>query len=164
LPCRNTFRLAPRGNCISQGIAYLKAILIKVLRNLSFVEVAGSGGDERVYRTGDVASYGMDGLLRYWGRNDDQIKIRGFCVERDEVGRAIERIPGVREAYVAKMQDTKHEFLAAYLVPEPDASLAIETVREALRSELPHYMIADELRVLQKGLPLNRNGKVASAA
>jgi acyl-coenzyme A synthetase/AMP-(fatty) acid ligase len=85
-------------------------------------------------------------------------------VERDEVGRAIERIPGVREAYVAKMQDTKHEFLAAYLVPEPDASLAIETVREALRSELPHYMIADELRVLQKGLPLNRNGKVASAA
>ncbi|MEM6457103.1 MAG: amino acid adenylation domain-containing protein [Acidobacteriota bacterium] len=61
-----------------------------------------SGG--RLYRTGDRVAWSADGLLRYQGRFDHQVKVRGVRIELGEVERALASAPGVREALVLTRQ------------------------------------------------------------
>lgn len=51
------------------------------------------------YRTGDRVCWDDDGKLRFLGRQDDQLKIRGNRVEPNEVIRVLESHPGVSAAH-----------------------------------------------------------------
>lgn len=53
---------------------------------------------ERLYRTGDLAYWDADGALHFAGRNDNQIKLRGYRVELDEIAAAIMEHHWVRHA------------------------------------------------------------------
>lgn len=64
------------------------------------VELPGHGR-VRMYRTGDRARIGPDGLIAFLGRSDDQVKLRGFRVELGEIESALARTPPVAEAVVA---------------------------------------------------------------
>jgi amino acid adenylation domain-containing protein len=55
---------------------------------------------ERMYRTGDLGSLGTDGLLRYHGRADQQLKLKGMRVEPVEIEAAILSLPGVHGVIV----------------------------------------------------------------
>lgn len=81
---------------------------------------------ERVFRTGDLCSRHADGTLRFVGRNDNQVKLRGYRVELDEVARAIEAHHWVRHAVavVATGPRTKRAVLSACVeLKERDAVL-----------------------------------------
>lgn len=58
------------------------------------------GATEKLYKTGDLGRYGKDGIIEFWGRADQQIKIRGFRVEPDEIVKVISEFPGIKEAVV----------------------------------------------------------------
>ena len=58
-----------------------------------------SGGP--VYRTGDRVSMGADGLLRYHGRVDEQLKVGGMRIEPAEIEHALMSHPAVLLAGVA---------------------------------------------------------------
>jgi len=115
---------------------------------------AGPGG--RLYRTGDRARWRADGTLHFLGRQDGQVKVRGFRVELGEVEAALRRYPGVADCVVVPREDAPGERrLAAYVVGPADA----EALRAHLRRSLPEFMVPSAFVVLD-ALPLTPNGKL----
>ncbi|MEV4820395.1 amino acid adenylation domain-containing protein, partial [Micromonospora sp. NPDC049274] len=113
---------------------------------------------ERMYRTGDLVRMRPDGQLDCLGRADTQVKIRGYRVELEEIEVALTRLPQVREAVALLRGDGPgEERLVAYVTVGGPA--AADDPRDALRAELPEYMVPDIVVTLD-ALPLAANGKV----
>ncbi|WP_406060788.1 amino acid adenylation domain-containing protein [Streptomyces sp. NBC_01077] len=65
---------------------------------------------ERLYRTGDLAHWNEDGTVQFAGRADNQIKLRGFRVELDEIALAIEDHDWVKNAAVIVKDEPRTGF------------------------------------------------------
>ncbi|MFH8628163.1 amino acid adenylation domain-containing protein [Streptomyces vietnamensis] len=65
---------------------------------------------ERLYRTGDLAHLNEDGTVQFAGRADNQIKLRGFRVELDEIALAIEDHDWVKNAAVIVKDEPRTGF------------------------------------------------------
>ncbi|MFJ8624795.1 amino acid adenylation domain-containing protein [Kitasatospora sp. NPDC093550] len=76
---------------------------------------------ERLYRTGDLAQWNPDGTLQFAGRVDNQVKLRGYRVELDEIARAIEEHTWVRRSAAVVTGDdrTGHQNLVACVELNP---------------------------------------------
>lgn len=112
----------------------------------------------RLYRTGDVARLQADGRVELFGRNDAQVKVRGFRIELDEVKLALESLAEVKEAVVVVREQNGDNILVAYARTR-DASIQNRDILEKMRSVLPLYMIPQTL-VLLENFPLLPNGKI----
>jgi amino acid adenylation domain-containing protein len=114
----------------------------------------------RLYKTGDKARYLPDGNIEFLGRLDNQVKIRGFRIELGEIEAAIAQHPGVREIAVMAREDVPgQKYLAAYIVPNHQKTLASSDLRGFLKDKLPDFMIPGAFVYLDV-LPLTPNGKV----
>ena len=117
-----------------------------------FVVVQG----ERLYRTGDLARWRTDAAIEFFGRADQQVKIRGNRVELGELEAALCRLPGVRAAAALASTDTHGDrSLVAYVVGEAEPS----ALKQALQLSLPPYLIPSVI-VSVAALPLNASGKI----
>src|SRR5207253_215004 len=87
----------------------------------------------RTYRSGDLGSAVPDGELRYLGRADDQLKVRGYRIEPGEIEAALREHPTVRECAVVERELQ----LVAYVVGEG----APDELGEFLRARLPEHMV-----------------------
>lgn len=98
--------------------------------------------DGRMYRTGDWAERLADGRLRFIGRRDEQVKIRGHRVELGEVADSLLRHPDISQAVVLAYSGKNEQlFLCGYYVSCRE--LALGELKEAVRSFLPGYMVPD---------------------
>jgi len=123
-----------------------------------------SSFDTRLYKTGDLGRYLPDGQIVFLGRRDDQIKIRGFRVEPDEITAVLDRHPAIQSSVVVGSADGKGEkLLIAYIVGAPGQELTASLLRSHLAKSLPEYMIPS-LFVHLTSIPLTMNGKVDRAA
>lgn len=114
----------------------------------------------RLYRTGDLTRYLHDGNIEFVGRADQQVKVRGFRVELDEIETILDEHPAVgKSAVIARDDDWGVKRLIAYVVPLVDAEPTTSELREYLRGRLPDYMVPASFVTLEK-LPLTRNGKI----
>jgi thioesterase domain-containing protein/acyl carrier protein len=119
-------------------------------------------GEGRLYRTGDLVRRRPDGQVEFFGREDNQVKVRGFRVEPGEVEAALVGHPGVREvAVVAPTDRTGNRRLVAYVVA--DAGTGEAELRAYAAARLPSYMVPSAFADLES-LPVTPNGKVDRAA
>ncbi|WP_424188063.1 amino acid adenylation domain-containing protein [Actinokineospora sp. G85] len=113
----------------------------------------------RMYRTGDRVRLTEDGELRYLGRFDHQVKLRGFRIETGEVESRAAELPGVDQAVVVVRSVAGTDHLVCYWTGGAEA----ETLRAALAGSLPEYMVPRYWVPLPE-FPLNPNGKTDRAA
>lgn len=123
-----------------------------------FVRLPGAGS--RVwYRTGDLVRQDAAGNLCYLGRIDDQIKIRGYRVELQEIESVLRRACGTEQT-VAIPWPVNHgsaEGIVAF-VSGVD-TLDQGRVRSYCNDLLPDYMVPKNIYVVEE-LPLNQNQKI----
>src|SRR5258708_10884374 len=113
----------------------------------------------RLYKTGDLVRYRINGDIEFIGRIDNQVKVRGFRIELGEIEAALAEHHAVREAAVVACKDEGDKHLAAYLVADENQTLVVEEVREFLKQTLPDHMVPSVFMVLET-LPLSPSGKV----
>jgi acyl-coenzyme A synthetase/AMP-(fatty) acid ligase/acyl carrier protein len=119
-----------------------------------------TGGNERLFLTGDLGRRLPDGCLLHLGRKDFQVKVRGYRVELAEIEAALQAIEGVNEAaVVARVEGEAGVRLVAYVASAKPPGLTITTLRDALAATLPDHMIPSAF-VFLDALPLTPNGKV----
>ncbi|MHB9008622.1 MAG: amino acid adenylation domain-containing protein, partial [Limisphaerales bacterium] len=119
-----------------------------------------SGPAARLYRTGDRACRRPDGTYDFLGRQDQQVKLRGFRIEPGEIEAALGRCPDVREAAVVVREEADGDKqLVAWVVPRNGNTPAIEALRRRLAGILPDHLVPSAFGFIE-ALPLTPNGKV----
>lgn len=114
---------------------------------------------QRMYRTGDQGVRGPDGQLRFVGRSDHQVKIRGMRVELGEIEATLQGHADVREAVVLVHGTGTAQRLVAFATPaDPDRGIDVDEVLTHARQWLPEHMVPWRLVTLD-AFPLNSNGK-----
>jgi D-alanine--poly(phosphoribitol) ligase subunit 1 len=110
-----------------------------------------------LYRTGDLVTEDQQsGILRFRGRADNQVKLRGYRVELEEIDHAIGLIPDVRRALAIVIHDASgaSRLIAAYSGTRlDDADLLAHC-----HKHLPAYMVPGKFIWLEE-IPTNANGK-----
>jgi mycobactin peptide synthetase MbtE len=125
----------------------------------------GAEPGSRLYRSGDLARWTEDGRLEFAGRADHQVQVRGFRVELAEVEAALAAADGVAAAAARTWEVHDGTSLAGYVVPQraitEDTEKAVfaASVRAALSTTLPGYMVPSSLTVLDV-MPKTESGKL----
>lgn len=116
-----------------------------------------------MYRTGDRAAFGPDGVMTFLGRADTQVKIRGHRVELGEIEHRLRSHPAVREAVVlVRPSASGDQKVVGYLLAAGDPPSASE-LRAYAALALPDYMVPNHLVFLET-FPATANGKLDRAA
>jgi amino acid adenylation domain-containing protein len=111
----------------------------------------------RIYRTGDLGLKLSDGNIQCLGRIDDQIKLRGYRIEPNEIAVALNSHRAVSNAAISLIGQGEDSRLVAYVVLREKTSGT--ELRSHLLSRLPGYMVPSCFVHVNK-FPLNSNGKL----
>ncbi len=139
---------------------------------------------DRLYRTGELGRYMLDGNVEWAGRNDRRVNIRGFRVELEEIESLLNSHPAVKNAAVvlqafdekfyrtpesggsdfderkSKIENPKSDSrLMAYIATDEESQSLENQLRSYLSARLPDYMVPAHLIILSS-LPLSSNGKI----
>lgn len=115
-----------------------------------------SGG--RLYKTGDLARFRVDGAIEYLGRLDHQVKLRGFRIELGEIENVLLTHPAVKSAVIVVRETQGDRKLVAYVAADEPKPAGSE-LRTHLAARLPDYMVPSAFVALDE-LPLSHNGKI----
>ena len=161
------------GDGVTQGYRNRDDLTEKAFIDNVFSSKADKTNHNTLYRTGDLVRWLPDGNLEYLSRIDNQVKVHGFRIELGEIETALARHAFVDDVVViAKKSNSGDHRLVAYIEnhqaeclnsDQPESVEArhqkIDDIKNAIRAELPHYMLPSAFVLLEK-LPLTPNGKI----
>jgi amino acid adenylation domain-containing protein len=114
-------------------------------------------GKGRVYKSGDLVKWNVNGEIEYIKRIDEQLKIRGFRVELGEIENVIRSVKGVNHATVIVKGESTDKRLVAYIVHEPHVTK--ENIKDEIALFMPDFMVPSYF-VSMEEIPRNMNGKI----
>ncbi|KAI0472336.1 hypothetical protein F4859DRAFT_522260 [Xylaria cf. heliscus] len=171
-PHQNLVPVGVMGELVVTGDGLARGYTDPTLDADRFIQVTIDGQLVRAYRTGDRARYRTgDGQIEFFGRMDQQVKIRGHRIEPAEVERAILEHDSIRDAVVViRKQEGRGPEMLGFVVIQGDPSTIqdeagshsrkfVSQIRERLQASLPSYMIPARIVVIDH-MPINANGKV----
>ncbi|MDQ0232872.1 non-ribosomal peptide synthetase [Metabacillus malikii] len=127
----------------------------------SFVDDPFKPG-QKMYKTGDVGRWHQDGSIEFIGRIGNQVNIRGYRVELEEIEKTLLHHPEIREAVVINsVNSVGNEVLCAYYIANHHQSPIL--LENHLREHLPPYMIPTDFIELDL-FPSTVNGKLDYSA
>ena len=111
-----------------------------------------------LYRTGDRGKWDRDGNIEFIGRKDNQIKLRGFRIELDEIGNILNSHSDINEAVVTYTKKGEEDgYLTAYIISDKKAKDL--SLKDYLEQYFPDYMVPSYFLNLET-IPLTINGKL----
>lgn len=133
-----------------------------------FVTVPLHGEPTRLYRTGDLGWFDDGGVLRFRGRADRQVKVRGYRIEPAEIETVVQRLDDIARAVVVPVPGvtTAFEHLALFYTAAGADQRSGEDpcgLTSRLYDLLPEYLVPDLVRHVD-ALPFTENGKLDTAA
>lgn len=118
---------------------------------------ATGDADRVLYRTGDLARFDRHGDIEFVGRDDQQVKVRGFRIETGEVESVLGRHPGVAKVAVLARSGSAGAVLCAFV--QAAGALADGALKAHAQQALPPYMVPDRIVVLD-AMPMTGSGKI----
>ncbi|TMO61215.1 phosphopantetheine-binding protein, partial [Pseudoalteromonas aurantia] len=123
------------------------------------VDVADVDAQAVLYKTGDKVRWLESGDLEYLGRDDKQVKLRGYRIELEEIESVLMAQDNVQHALVQVKAQGEDASLVAYVVAQEAASWDESRLVATLKSQLASYQLPSHW-VLLPELPLTANGKL----
>jgi amino acid adenylation domain-containing protein len=116
----------------------------------------GAKPGARLYKTGDVARYLTDGDIEFIGRLDQQIKLRGYRIELDEIEKTLAQHEAVREIVALAYEDAPGDTrLVAYVTQEPSGgwSQRQSTTLQAEAEQLSQWQAVHDNELFNRMAP-----------
>lgn len=119
-----------------------------------------------MYKTGDIVRWLPGGNIEFIGREDNQVKLRGFRIELREIESRLIEYPKIKEAIVMmrgsnKLSETgevtENKYLCAYVVHV--GSMDVSEIKAFISQKLAEYMVPQYFIQIDK-MPLTANGKI----
>ena len=146
------------GAGLAQG--YLNRAALTAERFIEHPLAGTTGIGQRLYRTGDLGRLRADGVLEFFSRIDDQVKVRGVRIELGDIEAALMDHPAVSAAAVVCNEGSGgSKRLIAYVVPRNANAPSSVELRNVLRDRLPSSMIPSRFESLMS-LPMTPSGKL----
>jgi amino acid adenylation domain-containing protein len=115
---------------------------------------------ETFYCTGDLVQLTPNGIYKYIGRKDRQIKTRGYRVELDEVEIALSSHQQIEEAAVFPIPDSEGSTLISASVRLKDnQKVVVQDLIKYLKARLPWYAVPRNINFV-KEFPRTSSGKI----
>jgi tyrocidine synthetase-3 len=111
----------------------------------------------RLYKTGDIGAWSMNGNLNYFGRHDRQVKVSGYRIECGEIEALLDTYPGITRNHVVAQQTNAGTRLISFY--QSNQTVAPAELQKHLRSGLAEYAIPHAF-VQVKQFELTANGKL----
>lgn len=115
--------------------------------------------DGRLYKTGDIARWRVDGALEYLGRSDHQVKLRGYRIELGEIETRLLAADGIANAVAIIREDVPGDIRLVAYVAGRGGAVDVDALRERLRQQLPDFMVPQSIVALER-IPLLSSGKL----
>ncbi len=125
---------------VSNGYLNLDALTKEkfVVQNESLSELPGS----MIYRTGDAVYMDSNFDVHFVGRLDNQVKLRGYRIELDEIENTLNSFENIQQSVVCIKKDAnQQEQLTGYVILKKGTWFDESGLKEQLALTLPTYMI-----------------------
>ncbi|WP_150451336.1 amino acid adenylation domain-containing protein [Arenibacter lacus] len=125
-----------------------------------YLENTSSNKTKKYFRTGDLVKRNLTNDLVFVGRNDRQVKFRGYRVELDEIETVLERHNLIKKAAVCLVNSSPSDtVIFAGIQLEKTTMISPNALKLYCKLHLPPYMVPQKIEIM-KEFPKTSSGKI----